>query len=104
MRYGIGATVVALLLIASLSGCTDLKPLENDVASLKSQLTRLQSDLEANRRSAEEAASVAKSASQTAGAAQGSAEQALQAAQNAQAEYKTVDEKIDRAFKHSISK
>ena len=104
MKSGIGAMVVAVFLVANLEGCTDLKPLEADIASLKSQVTRLQSDLEATHRSADEAASAAKLASQTANSAQSSAVQALGAAQSAQANYKTLDEKIDRAFKHSIAK
>ena len=50
------------------------------------------------------AAATAQAATQAAGAAQSSANQALAAAQSSQAAIDATHEKIDRVFKHKISK
>ena len=94
----------ALLGLVMLAGCTDLKPLQAEVADLKSQVARLNSDLGASRQAADQAASAAQSASQTASAAQSSANQALAAAQASQSCCDATNEKVDRMFKRSVSK
>jgi len=96
--------VASVDVVAGLAGCTDLKPLQTDVADMKSQLAKLQSDVSATKSSADQAASAAQSASQAANGAQSTANQALAAAQAAQAADAATNEKIDRMFKRSISK
>jgi hypothetical protein len=101
--------------VFALAGCQDLKPLQADIASLKSQVGSVQSDLAAhktagdkadadNAATAKKAASDAAAASQAASGAQSTANQALSAAQAAQAGVDATNEKIDRMFKRSVSK
>ena len=96
---------------AALAGCTDLKPLQADVDTLKQQVGKLQTDVDAAKSSADaasRAASAAQSsasqASTAASGAQSTANQALSAAQAAQASCDATNEKIDRMFKKSVSK
>lgn len=88
----------------SLSACKDLKPLQADIETLKSQVTRLQSETAAARQSADQAASAAQSASQAASGAQSSANQAMAAAQSSQSCCDSTNEKIERMFRQSVSK
>lgn len=67
---------------------TDLRPLQSDVADLKSQVEQLTSGQAA--------------ASQAASGAQGTANQALAAAQAAQSAVDATNEKINRMFKSSL--
>ena len=92
------------LVLMALTGCTDLKPLEAQIADLKSQLTRLQADSQATRQVADQAASAGQSASQTASAAQASANQAVAASQASQSCCDATNEKLDRMFRRSVSK
>jgi hypothetical protein len=89
---------------SALVACTDLKPLEAEVSSLKSQVVRLQSESEAIRKSADDAASAAHSASQVAAGAQSTANQAMAGAQSSQACCDATNEKIDRMFKRALVK
>jgi outer membrane murein-binding lipoprotein Lpp len=110
MKSTIGIKIAAVAALAVLAGCQDLKPLQADVDSLKTQVGKLSSDLAAHKadRSAETtaaaAASAAANAASAAAAAQSTANQALAAAQAAQAGVNDVNEKIDRMFKRSVSK
>ncbi|MFT3905703.1 MAG: alanine-zipper protein [Steroidobacteraceae bacterium] len=94
--------------VVALAGCTDLKPLQAEVDTLKSQVSKLQSDLASheasNNAAIGKAQSDAAAASQAAAGAQSTANQALSAAQAAQAGVDAVNEKIDRMFKKSVSK
>jgi len=94
----------ALLAFAMLAGCTDLKPLQAEVADLKSQVARLNTDTQAARQSADQAASAAQSASQTASSAQSAANQAMAAAQASQSCCDATNEKVERMFRRSVSK
>jgi outer membrane murein-binding lipoprotein Lpp len=101
-RIWVPAAVV--LAVTTLAGCTDLKPLQADIADLKSQVTRLQSDLQATRQASDQASTAAQSANQAASAAQSTANQAVAAAQSSQSCCDTTNEKLDRMFKRSVSK
>jgi len=92
------------MLAFTLAGCTDLKPLQADVADLKTQVARLNSDSSAARQAADQAATAAQSASQTASAAQSTANQALTAAQSSQSCCDATNEKVERMFRRSVSK
>jgi hypothetical protein len=96
--------VAAVAVVVGLAGCTDLKPVQADIADLKSQVAKLQSDVQASKSSSDQAASAAQSAQQAASGAQSTANQALAAAQAAQSAVDATNEKIDRMFKRSISK
>src|SRR5262245_12429134 len=87
-----------------LGACTDLKPLQAEVETLKSQVTRLQSETAAARQSADQASSAAQSATQAASGAQSSANQALAAAQASQSCCDSTNEKIERMFRRSVQK
>jgi outer membrane murein-binding lipoprotein Lpp len=104
MKCAIVLKVAAVAVVAGLAGCQDLKPLQADVADLKSQVAKLQSDVAAAKSSADQASSTASAANQAASSAQSTANQALAAAQASQSAVDATNEKIDRMFKRSISK
>jgi hypothetical protein len=107
MRYRTVGSIVAMTspaLAVLMSGCTDLKPLQAEVETLKSQVMRLQSETAAARQSADQAASAAQSAGQAASGAQSAANQALAAAQSSQACCDSTNEKIERMFRRSVEK
>jgi len=111
MNNSIVVKLAAAALVVALAGCTDLKPLQAQVDTLKQQVSKLQTDVDAAKASADSAARAASaaqaSASQAATAASGAqstANQALSAAQAAQASCDATNEKIDRMFKKSVSK
>jgi peptidoglycan hydrolase CwlO-like protein len=99
----VGIKIAALVAVAALVGCTDLKPLQAQVDDLKSQVGRLSSDLAAHKADRTDANAAAAAAS-AAAAAQSTANQALAAAQAAQAGVNDTNEKIDRMFQRSVSK
>jgi murein lipoprotein len=103
--------LAAAAAVFALAGCTDLKPLQSDIDSLKQQVAKLQTDVAAAKTSADNAASAAQAAqnsanqaAQAASAAQSTANQALSAAQAAQSSIDATNEKINRMFKKSVSK
>ena len=104
MKSAIVLKVAAAAVVAGLAGCQDLKPLQADIADLKSQVSKLQSDLGAARSAADSANGAAKSAGTAASGAQSTANQALAAAQASQSCCDATNEKIDRMFKRSVSK
>jgi murein lipoprotein len=95
-----GCVLAAMLL----AGCTNLEPLQMDVAALKSQVAQLQSVAQSAKQGAEQADGSAQSASQAAAGAQSTANQAMAAAQSSHACCDTTNEKIDRMFRRSVSK
>jgi hypothetical protein len=97
----VAAAVVA---VVGLAACTDLKPLQAEVADLKAQLAKVQGDASAAKSSADQANSAAQSASQAASGAQSTANQAVAAAHASQSCCDATNEKIDRMFKRSVSK
>jgi outer membrane murein-binding lipoprotein Lpp len=62
MKSAIVLKVAAAAVVVGLVGCTDLKPLQAEVADLKSQVGKLQSDVSAAKQSADQANSAAQSA------------------------------------------
>ena len=102
--------LAAATAVFALTGCQNLKPLQEDIAGLKTQVSTLSSDLAAHKADRTDANAAAKAsadaaaASQAASAAQNTANQALSAAQAAQAAADAVNEKVDRMFKRSVSK
>ncbi|TAK54824.1 MAG: hypothetical protein EPO25_05785 [Gammaproteobacteria bacterium] len=99
LKVGIAAAVIALG-----AGCTDLKPLQAEVDSLKSQVSRLSGDLGSVKSTADDASRAAASAQQAATSAQNTANQALSAAQAAQTCCTENRERMDRMFEKSMSK
>jgi outer membrane murein-binding lipoprotein Lpp len=110
MKSTIGIKIAAVAAFAALAGCTDLKPLQADIAGLKSQVGTLSSDVAALKsdrsaaNSAAAASTAAAAAASKADAAQSTANQALAAAQASQTGVNDLNEKIDRMFKRSVSK
>jgi hypothetical protein len=94
----------AVALVVGLAGCTDLKPLQAEVADLKAQLAKVQGDASAAKSSADQANSAAQSANQAASGAQSTANQAVAADHASQSCCDATNEKIDRMFKRSVSK
>jgi predicted nucleic acid-binding Zn-ribbon protein len=108
MNKAIVVKLAAAAAVLALAGCQDLKPLQADVDTLKSQVAKLQSDGSAHASSDAQQFSKLSSdvaaANQAASGAQSAANQALSAAQAAQAGVDATNEKIDRMFKKSVSK
>lgn len=93
------AGVAALVLVAA-SGCVSQKAVDE----IKLTADKAVQDAAAAKAAADAAASAAQSAKSAADSAQSAANQALQAAQASQACCDATNEKIDRAFKKSVSK
>jgi hypothetical protein len=124
MKNTLGIKIAAVAAFAALAGCTDLKPLQADIDSLKTQVGTLSSDVAAIRadRSAANAAAAAQTsataagssataamnaanaASQKADAAQAAANAASQKADTANAAIADLNTKVDRMFQKSVSK
>jgi hypothetical protein len=103
--------LAAAAAVFALAGCTDLKPVQADIDSLKQQVASLQTAVNAAKTSADNAATAAQAAqtsanqaAQAASGAQSTANQALSAAQAAQSSVDATNEKINRMFKKSVSK
>jgi len=103
--------LAAAAMVVALAGCTDLKPVQAQLDSLKTQVTALQGDVQSAKTSADNAAhaadaaqSAANQAAQAASGAQSTANQALTAAQAAQSSIDATNEKINRMFRKSVSK
>ena len=79
MKTPVIAKIAALAAVAALAGCTDLKPLQAQVDTLKSQVSSLQSQVAAAKSAADGAGSAAASAASAASGAQSTANQALAA-------------------------
>ena len=93
------AGIAALVLVAA-SGCVSQKAVDE----IKATADKAVQDAAAAKSAADAAASAAQAAKSTADSAQSAANQALQAAQASQACCDATNEKIDRAFKKSVSK
>jgi murein lipoprotein len=96
--------VAAATVVVGLAGCQDLKPIQTDIADMKTQLNKIQSDVTVVKASADQANNNALAATQAANEAQGTANKALAAAQAAQSSTAELNEKMDRMFKRSLSK
>lgn len=98
MKCAIVMSIATAAAIVSLSGCTDLKPLQAQISDLTAQVSQLQSEIVAMKASADQAASAAQAASLAAREAQSTANQALTAAQAAQSVIDATNEEIDRTL------
>jgi len=88
------ACILALLLMTA--GCTDLKPMQAQLADLQAQVKQLQTDLA---KSSSAAAAANKTTAASAAAASGAAKQALSTAQSNSAALDELNAKIDQMFK-----
>ncbi|HXR52992.1 MAG TPA: alanine-zipper protein [Steroidobacteraceae bacterium] len=110
MKSTIGLKIAAVAAVVALAGCTDVKPLQADIDSLKTQVGQQSSDIAALKTGKADvgtvtaASSAAANASAKADAAQNTANQALASSQAAQTGVNDLNEKIDRMFKRSVSK
>ncbi len=86
--------IFALLIMAA--GCTDLKPVEERIDELQSQVNKLQSDLAI---SARNAAAANKATAASAAAAAGDAKQAASMAGSNTAAIEALNARIDQMFK-----
>ncbi len=86
------------------SGCTDLKPLQDQVNDLQTKVSSLESNSASMKSATESAAAEANKANQAAAAAQTAANQAATTAQASQSCCDATNEKIERMFRRSISK
>lgn len=94
----------AALCVVIASGCTDLKPVQAQLDDLKSQLSKLSPQIAAADSHAIAAADSARSAAASAQRAQSAADTASKTAKNNQQAIEAINEKIDRMFKHKLSK
>src|ERR1700683_2355290 len=104
MKFASVVKIAAAAAVIGLAGCTDLKPLQAEVADLKAQLAKTQGDVSAAKSEADQANAAASAAGEAASGAQSTANQALAAAHASQSCCDATNEKIDRMFKRSVSK
>lgn len=98
-------SVLAVLLGTVLTtACTDLKPIEAQVAELRTAIERQNSENATMKSSIDAAAQAASQASQAAQAASSEANRATAAAQTSQQCCDANTEKMDRMFRRSVSK
>jgi outer membrane murein-binding lipoprotein Lpp len=94
----------AALCVVFAAGCTDLKPLQQQVDDLKAQVGRNSSEVAAMKTAVDAATRTAQAAQTAAQQAQSRADAAATAAQASQSCCDATNEKIDRMFKRSMSK
>jgi hypothetical protein len=125
MKNTLGIKIAAVAAFAALAGCTDLKPLQADIDSLKTQVGKLSSDIatvKADQATANTNITAATNAGRTAGttataaqtaanaasskadAAQATANAASAKADAASAAVADLNTKVDRMFQKSVSK
>ncbi len=103
------SAIMSLGLVSLLAaGCVSTKPLQAEVDTLKTQVSRLEADhaalKTANERTAADAQAASKAATEAAAAAQTTANQAAAAAQTSQSCCDANSEKMERMFRRSVSK
>jgi len=98
--------VVAGMALAAvmLSGCTDLKPIQNQIKDLSSQVSHLSTEQSSMKSTLDSTARSARDAQQAANSAASKADQALALAQKNQTSIDATNEKIDRMFRRHLSK
>ena len=95
-------SVVAIAAIAA--GCQSTKPLEESVASLKTQVGTLQTEVDSLKRNSTAATQAAADAQRNAQAAASKADQALAVAQANEQKIAATNETMDRMFRRTASK
>lgn len=97
--------LLALLLATTVTtACTDLKPIQAQIAELRTAVERQNSENATMKSSIDAAAQAASQASQAAQAASSDANRAAAAAQTSQQCCDANTERIDRMFRRSVSK
>lgn len=86
------------------SGCTDLKPTQEQIDDLRSQISLLSPKITSTDSQAMAAADSARSAAATAQQAKNTADRAQANAKGNQQGIEAINEKLDRMFKKSVSK
>ncbi len=90
--------------LVAMAGCQDLKPIQAQIDDLKSQVSSMKGDIAKASSAAAAASSQAAAASSAAAGAQSTANQALSTAQANSTAIETINQKLDRMFKKSVSK
>jgi uncharacterized protein (DUF3084 family) len=103
-RRVISVMSAATLCVVFASGCTDLKPVKAQLDDLQSQLSKLSPQIASADSQAITAAASARSAASAAQRAQSAADTASTTAKKNQQAIEAINEKIDRMFKHKLSK
>ncbi len=104
-HYRTPIVVCSIAFCAALgAGCTDLKPTQAQIDDLKSQVSTLTSKTAGAERQAANAADAARAAASSAQRAQSTADTANSMATKNQQAIESINEKIDRMFKHKLSK
>jgi outer membrane murein-binding lipoprotein Lpp len=99
-----GRTIALLAAGLGLAGCTDLTPIQRDLMDLHGQLDHLATEVRSVRASADSAMQSAQQARQAASAATDAANRALAMARADQTAIDATNEKLDRMFRHHLSK
>jgi hypothetical protein len=100
LTLGLATAAVAALL----TGCADTAPIEADLKDLHAQVSRLQAEVGSVKRSADTAATQAAAARNAAEAARATAQKALDLAAEDQRKIDATNEKLERIFKHHLTK
>lgn len=104
MKTSLSSKALIVGMLLTLVGCSGMKTMQKEVDELKAQMAAVRTEAQSARAAADAAAAQAQSAGQEASGAQSTANQALAATQSSQACCNAVDEKLDRAFRQSVSK
>jgi cell division septum initiation protein DivIVA len=94
----------AVAIAAIAAGCQSTKPLEENVASLKTQVNTLQTEVDTLKRNETAATQAATDAQRNAQAASTKADQALSIAQANEQKIAATNETMDRMYRRSASK
>ena len=94
----------AIAIAAIAAGCQSTKPLEENVATLKTQVGTLQADVDTLKRNNAAATQAAADAQRNAQAAATKADQALAVAQANEQKIAATNETMDRMFRRTASK
>jgi methyl-accepting chemotaxis protein len=104
MNNKLPALAALLLCVGATTACTDLKPIQADIAQLRSAIEKQNSENATLKSSIDAAAQAASQASQAAQSASAEANRATAAAQTSQQCCDANTERMDRMFRRSVSK
>lgn len=96
--------IAATLCVVFAAGCTDLKPTQGQLDDLQSQVRKLSAQTASADSQANGAANAAHAAAAAAQHAKSTADTANSTATKNQQAIEAINEKIDRMFKHKLSK
>jgi methyl-accepting chemotaxis protein len=104
MNKKLPALAALLVGVGAITACTDLKPIQADIAQLRSAIEKQNSENATLKSSIDAAAQAASQASQAAQSASAEANRATAAAQTSQQCCDANTERMDRMFRRSVSK